>query len=91
MKLTYKAVTVRAEGPSRKEAMDACALRMLKEVGHFIPRKVDFVLLTRLSRMRAVLVDPDLTPFRKLNYLCKFCNFLFEMVYFRKSFKGTVA
>ncbi len=33
MKLTYKAVTVRAEGPSRKEAMDACALRMLKEVG----------------------------------------------------------
>ncbi len=39
MKLTYKAVTVRAEGPSRKEAMDACALRMLKEVGHFVPRK----------------------------------------------------
>ena len=33
MKLTYRAVTVRAEGPSRKAAMDNCALRMLKEVG----------------------------------------------------------
>jgi hypothetical protein len=32
MKLTYKAVTVRAEGSNKKAAMDACALRMLKEV-----------------------------------------------------------